>query len=141
MKISDISGTSSTVNQFTYNYPRQTPAAQYGWECPRCGCINAPWANQCSCSRNTYTITATDIGIKNENLTPYSIQVNSVDNKPKPQSSINANNITYSTKDNPWNAFITPTVGEINTQYCLNQKAVDNIRDNPPRGGSSQQDN
>lgn len=23
---------------------------EYGWECPRCGHINAPWVRQCDCS-------------------------------------------------------------------------------------------
>ena len=33
--------------------------AQQGWECPRCGNINAPWVAQCNCSRNKYTISWT----------------------------------------------------------------------------------
>ena len=31
---------------------------QQGWECPRCGCINAPWVSQCNCN-NDYEITCT----------------------------------------------------------------------------------
>lgn len=27
---------------------------QKGWECPRCGRINAPWLLYCSCDRSTY---------------------------------------------------------------------------------------
>jgi len=35
------------------------PRAEQGWECPRCGHINAPWVRQCDCSRsNNYTITS-----------------------------------------------------------------------------------
>lgn len=35
------------------------PRAEQGWECPRCGRINAPWVRQCDCSRsNNYTITS-----------------------------------------------------------------------------------
>lgn len=34
------------------------PRAEQGWECPRCGHINAPWVRQCDCSRSNYTITS-----------------------------------------------------------------------------------
>lgn len=30
------------------------PQAERGWECPRCGRINAPWKSQCDCSGNNY---------------------------------------------------------------------------------------
>lgn len=33
--------------------------AERGWECPRCGRINAPWVRQCDCSRNNWTVTWT----------------------------------------------------------------------------------
>ena len=38
--------TSTTASQW------QTYKAEQGWECPRCGRINAPWVRQCDCSRN-----------------------------------------------------------------------------------------
>lgn len=28
-------------------------ASQKGWECPRCGRINAPWLPCCSCDKST----------------------------------------------------------------------------------------
>ena len=34
------------------------PRAEQGWECPRCGHINAPWVRQCDCPRSIYTITS-----------------------------------------------------------------------------------
>ena len=38
-------------------------STQYGWECPRCGKINAPWTNQCTCHRQqTYTYSITTAG-------------------------------------------------------------------------------
>ena len=44
-------GTSTTASQWqTYNHYK----AEQGWECPRCGRINAPWVRQCDCSRGTY---------------------------------------------------------------------------------------
>ena len=36
----------STGNSYTINSPSK-PAQ--GWECPRCGRINAPWKSQCDC--------------------------------------------------------------------------------------------
>lgn len=39
--------TSTTASQWqTYNHSK----AEQGWECPRCGRINAPWVRQCDCS-------------------------------------------------------------------------------------------
>ena len=41
--------TSTTTSQWqTYNHYK----AEQGWECPRCGSINAPWVRQCDCSRS-----------------------------------------------------------------------------------------
>lgn len=43
-------GTSTTTSQWqTYNPYK----AEKGWECPRCGRINAPWVRQCDCSPST----------------------------------------------------------------------------------------
>ena len=47
--------TSTTTSQRqTYNHYN----AEQGWECPRCGRINAPWVRQCDCSRSNWTITS-----------------------------------------------------------------------------------
>ena len=58
-------GTSTTTSQWqTYNpYPYK---AEQGWECPRCGRINAPWVRQCDCSRSDWTITTSDWTYKPE---------------------------------------------------------------------------
>ena len=44
--------TTSTSTNTTWRCPYTQPKAEQGWECPRCGRINAPWVRQCDCSRN-----------------------------------------------------------------------------------------
>lgn len=41
----------------TYTLGNQSYQAEKGWECPRCGRINAPWVRQCDCVRSNWTIT------------------------------------------------------------------------------------
>lgn len=50
--------TTGTSTSTTWRYPYTKPRAEQGWECPRCGRINAPWKSQCDCDRNNcWTIT------------------------------------------------------------------------------------
>lgn len=44
--------TTGTSTSTTWHCPYTQPKAEQGWECPRCGRINAPWVRQCDCSRN-----------------------------------------------------------------------------------------
>ena len=46
--------TSQTTSNTTTTYK-----TEYGWECPRCGRINAPWVRQCDCSRSYWCPTWT----------------------------------------------------------------------------------
>ena len=48
-KSTTTAGTSTSTN-YSYTYPK--PKAEQGWECPRCGRINAPWVRSCDCSGN-----------------------------------------------------------------------------------------
>ena len=50
---------SSATTWAQYPQQRQYPI-EYGWECPRCGKINAPWKSQCDCTRNNWTITCNE---------------------------------------------------------------------------------
>lgn len=50
--------TTGTSTSTTWRCPYTSPKAEQGWECPRCGRINAPWARQCDCSRSNWTITS-----------------------------------------------------------------------------------
>ena len=38
--------TTGTSTSYTINSP---PPTEYGWACPRCGRVNAPWKSQCDC--------------------------------------------------------------------------------------------
>ena len=40
----------TTTTYYTYSNPSYS--AEKGWECPRCGRINAPWVRQCDCPNN-----------------------------------------------------------------------------------------
>lgn len=44
--------TTGTGTSATCQCPYIKPKAEQGWECPRCGRINAPWVRQCDCSRS-----------------------------------------------------------------------------------------
>lgn len=58
-----IGTSTTTASQWqTYTHPK----AEQGWECPRCGRINAPWVRQCDCSRSNWTITSNDWTYKPE---------------------------------------------------------------------------
>ena len=46
-----IKGTSTSTST-TYTYSNSSYSAEKGWECPRCGRINAPWVRQCDCPNN-----------------------------------------------------------------------------------------
>lgn len=48
--------TTTASQRQTYNHYK----AEQGWECPRCGRINAPWVRQCDCFRSNWTITTLD---------------------------------------------------------------------------------
>ena len=50
--------TAGTGTSTTWRCPYIQPKIEQGWECPRCGHINAPWVRQCDCS-NTWTISTT----------------------------------------------------------------------------------
>ena len=66
MKVNDFkhsvegADSSSSTSQTTSSYwPPNLYNAERGWECPRCGRINAPWVRQCDCSRDKWTISWT----------------------------------------------------------------------------------
>lgn len=56
VQVRDSSTTTGTST--TWYCPYNRPKAEQGWECPRCGRINAPWKSSCDCSRNNWTITS-----------------------------------------------------------------------------------
>ena len=55
----DNTTSTTTSTSYTYTTPPKYQSEK-GWECPRCGRINAPWVRQCDCSRDNWHITWTD---------------------------------------------------------------------------------
>ena len=51
-KVQTGESTTGTSTSTTYTYSSPSYSAEKGWECPRCGRINAPWVRQCDCSRS-----------------------------------------------------------------------------------------
>ena len=54
VQVGDSTTTTGTGTSTTYQCPYIKPKAEQGWECPRCGHINAPWVRQCDCTRGAY---------------------------------------------------------------------------------------
>ena len=48
-----------TITGTTQSHNYTQSKIEYGWECPRCGHINAPWVRQCDCPRNYQSNTIT----------------------------------------------------------------------------------
>lgn len=47
--------TTTAGNSWTFTTSKKQP--EQGWECPRCGAINAPWVRQCDCNDKSWKIT------------------------------------------------------------------------------------
>ena len=92
-------GTSTTASQW------QTYKAEQGWECPRCGRINAPWVRQCDCSRSNWTITTSDWTYKPEWWKE--VTCNSDTFKIHPESTIYTTNINQVTGGSDYKNSIT----------------------------------
>ena len=51
VQLGDSTTGTSTSTTYTTN---SKPPTEYGWACPRCNRINAPWVRQCDCGGNNY---------------------------------------------------------------------------------------
>ena len=56
VQVGDSTAGTTTSTNYTWTY-NPSNSAEKGWECPRCGRINAPWVRQCDCSRGNIDIT------------------------------------------------------------------------------------
>ena len=48
---------STTTTGTSTTYKVSSPPMEYGWACPRCGRINAPWKSTCDCAGGYYYTT------------------------------------------------------------------------------------
>ena len=55
-KVQTGDSATGTSTSTTWRCPYTQSKAERGWECPRCGRVNAPWVRQCDCS-NKWDIT------------------------------------------------------------------------------------
>lgn len=111
--------TAGTSTSTTWHCPYTKPRAEQGWECPRCGRINAPWKSQCDCGRNNYW-TVTDDWIYKPYNNEWWKQVYCDSGHPetttwKAPSSVCGSDSIASVKSNPNSTIYTtatnPTVG------------------------------
>ena len=112
-------GDSTTSTSTTWHCPYIQPKAEQGWECPRCGHINAPWVRQCDCSRSNWTITS-DWTYKPDwwkevTCNPDTFTVHPETTTWRTPSSVCSSDSTTSVKSNPNSTIYTtatnPTVG------------------------------
>ena len=69
----DNTTSTTTSTSYTYTPPSPKYQSEKGWECPRCGRINATWVRQCDCNRN-WSITWTDNTSEDEWWKKYSVK-------------------------------------------------------------------
>lgn len=58
--------TTGTPTSTTWRTNPVPPPTEYGWACPRCNRINAPWVRQCDCGGNNYWTITSDWNYKPE---------------------------------------------------------------------------
>lgn len=51
VQVGDSTTGTSTSTSYTIS---SKPSIEYGWACPRCSKVNAPWKSQCDCAGNYY---------------------------------------------------------------------------------------
>ena len=94
--------TTTSGYSYTYSSPQQ------GWECPRCGRINAPWMSQCCCSRGywhpTWTSDKVYVGDKPEWWEDY-VTCSQADNVTKDSTSYTTGGSNHKAEPNitAWN--------------------------------------
>ena len=54
------------------------PNMQYGWVCPKCGRVLAPWVSECSCYKGCSTAASTTIPLSNVDKFSESIKINNI---------------------------------------------------------------
>ena len=128
---------SSTTSSCTYPCPYLKPKVEQGWECPRCGHINAPWVRQCDCQSNYWYTTWTSdktTGDKPEWWKDYitCMQADDITNNPnvyqvggsdykEGNTYVNVNgtqsNSTPNSTTTAWNTYSTNTIHNRKTNY------------------------
>lgn len=75
-----VTGTSTSTTT-TWRCPYTQHKAERGWECPRCGRINAPWKSSCDCIASNWQFTWGDTTADHENWWKTYIKCTTADTK------------------------------------------------------------
>lgn len=126
-----VTGTSTSTS---YTYSNHSNKAEKGWECPRCGRINAPWKSQCDCAGDLYQITCDDSTTKPWWNNEDTFRIHPYD-------------VVYTTAYDPivggsdyWDQQTKTWTNTVHNQYNGYQpKGTINKKVTPPTGGTSQQ--
>ena len=54
----------------SYEYDWKPPT-EYGWICPRCETVHAPWVSECNCSKEYHITTTPNIEATTKKDTPF----------------------------------------------------------------------
>ena len=117
-------GDSTTGTSTSTTYKSSPPPTEYGWVCPRCSRVNAPWKSQCDCSGNNWYPTW-----NYKEPWQYEVTCQGTDSNKATTtwSAINSNmtNPSCTSVDSPWNQFYTLT-----NQLDKVQKEINNLKEN-----------
>lgn len=53
--VDSVTGAVGVTTATSDSFSTSTPITQYGWVCPKCGRVNAPWKGTCDCSKGVAT--------------------------------------------------------------------------------------
>ena len=124
VQVGDSTTGTSTSTTYTIN---SKPPTEYGWACPRCGRINAPWKSQCDCLGGNWYPTWYPWDYKEPWWKQVYCDSDTFKVHPEtttwkaPSSYCQAETTTTTSVDSPWNQYNTLTNQINELQYKVEQ--------------------